>query len=141
MIQVKRVYEPPSPSDGRRILVDRLWPRGLTKAVARVDEWERDLAPSQDLRIWYGHEPSKFHRFRERYRRELLQKSDALATLAIQIERETVTLLCAAKHPELSNAAVLKEVLAEVVEAGGAPAVPKRRAIPAPRRALKARRR
>jgi uncharacterized protein YeaO (DUF488 family) len=139
MIQLRRVYEPPLPTDGRRVLVDRLWPRGLTKARARVDNWERDLAPSTGLRMWYGHEPSKFPRFRERYRMELLQQREALATLAIETERETVTLLCAASDLARSNAAVLKDVLEEVLDAGPSPATDERTRPPSRKRSPPAR--
>ncbi len=82
VIHTKRVYDPPLPTDGRRILVDRLWPRGLTKERARVDAWERDLAPSTELRIWFGHDVSRFSSFRQRYRKELLRRRDALVALA-----------------------------------------------------------
>lgn len=126
MIQVKRVYDPPMPSDGTRVLVDRLWPRGVTKARARVDVWQRDLAPSQELRFWYGHEPSRFLGFRKRYRLELFQQREALSMLAIEAELGTVTLLCAATDPNRSNAAVLKDLLEEVLEGGRAPFAPRR---------------
>lgn len=118
MIRLRRVYDPPSSSDGVRILVDRLWPRGLTKERARVGAWRRDLAPSDGLRRWYGHDPARFTRFRERYRLELLQRREALATIAIQAERTTVTLLYAAKGSSRSNAAVLRELIEEVLGGG-----------------------
>ncbi len=118
MIRLWRVYDPPSSSDGVRILVDRLWPRGLTKERARVGAWRRDLAPSDGLRRWYGHDPARFTRFRERYRLELLQRREALATIAIQAERTTVTLLYAAKDSSRSNAAVLRELIEEVLGGG-----------------------
>lgn len=123
MIRTKRVYDPPSPLDGQRILIDRLWPRGLTKERARVDLWSRDLAPSPELRTWFGHEPDRFPRFRERYRNELLRQRDALATLALEAERSPVTLLYAAKDGEHCNATVLKELLEEILGGGHAPAV------------------
>ncbi len=118
MIRVKRVYEPPSPTDGKRVLIDRLWPRGLTKLEARVDRWERDLAPSHELRKWFSHDPARFLEFRERYRRELRAHRDALADLAAGTERETVTLVFAAKDAEHSNAAVLQELLVELRNGG-----------------------
>ena len=114
MIQTKRVYASPSRSDGRRVLIDRLWPRGLTKRQAQIDLWERELAPSSQLRTWFGHDPTKFARFRERYRAELMRHRDALVSLVLQSERETVTLVYAAKDPQHSNAAVLKELLEEI---------------------------
>ncbi len=121
MIRTKRVYDPASPSDGRRILIDRLWPRGLTKERARVDNWHKDLAPSSELRIWYGHDPAKFPRFRERYRTELLRQREALANLAVESKSGTVTLVYAAKDARHSNATILKELLEEILRGGPAP--------------------
>lgn len=114
MIQTKRVYASPSRSDGKRVLIDRLWPRGLTKGEARIDLWERELAPSSQLRTWFGHDPARFARFRERYRAELMRQRDALVSLVLQSERETVTLVYAAKDSQHSNATVLKELLEEI---------------------------
>lgn len=119
MIQTKRVYDSPSRSDGKRVLIDRLWPRGLTKTAARVDRWERDLAPSAELRKWFGHDPRRFPVFRERYRMELLRHREALASLALDGEREPMTLVYAASDSEHCNAVVLKELLEEVLEGGG----------------------
>ncbi|HEU4726544.1 MAG TPA: DUF488 family protein [Kofleriaceae bacterium] len=108
MIRLKRAYEPPARSDGHRVLVDRLWPRGLRKADARIDEWLKDVAPSHELRRWFGHEPGRFPEFRERYLREL--RSDAaraaLAELARRAARRTVTLVYSA-HDEVHNNAVV----------------------------------
>lgn len=115
MIRTKRAYEPASPGDGRRILIDRLWPRGVTKAEAEIDEWRRDLAPSDELRVWFRHDPMRFPRFRERYREELLEHRDALASLASESRRRPLTLVYAAKDSERSNAVVLKELLEEVL--------------------------
>lgn len=120
MIRLKRVYAAPSPLDGTRILVDRLWPRGLTRQRACVGVWRRDLAPSDGLRRWYGHDRNRFAGFRERYRLELLRQRDSLAELAVQAERTTVTLLHAAKDSKHSNAAVLRELIGEVLEGGPA---------------------
>ncbi len=116
MIRIKRAYEPPSPEDGRRILIDRLWPRGVRKEEARIDEWRKELAPSDQLRRWFGHEPAKFPEFRERYRKELLRQRDSLAALAIEAERSVVTLVYAAKDSEHCNATVLKELLEESIQ-------------------------
>ena len=116
MIRIKRAYEPPSPEDGRRILIDRLWPRGVRKEEARIDEWRKELAPSDQLRKWFGHEPAKFPEFRERYRKELLRQRDSLAALAIEAERGVVTLVYAAKDSEHCNATVLKELLEESLQ-------------------------
>ncbi len=113
MIRIKRVYDPPAPGDGRRILVDRLWPRGLSKRAARVDEWMRDIAPSDALRRWYGHDPDRFLEFRDRYRDELVHQAAKVSALAVRSEREPVTLLYAARDGPSSNAAVLRELLEE----------------------------
>lgn len=117
---MKRVYEPPEPDDGYRVLVDRLWPRGLRKEQARVDEWLRDLAPSDDLRRWYGHDPRKWEEFRRRYREELLspERRAALDRLVRQARLGPVTLVTATRDLEISNAAVLREVLTEAVGTG-----------------------
>ncbi len=120
MIRLKRVYDPPSPSDGTRVLVDRLWPRGLTKRAARVDIWQRDLAPSDELRTWYGHDVDRYPRFRERYRLELVRQRESIVNLALAGERRTVTLLYAAKDSRHSNAAVLGELLEEALAGGSA---------------------
>jgi uncharacterized protein YeaO (DUF488 family) len=112
MITIKRAYEAPSPADGTRILVDRLWPRGLTKSKARVDEWRKDLAPSEELRKWYAHDPLRFERFRCRYRAELLRRPEAWTDLVRLAGEGTVTLLFAARSPDQNNAAVLRELIA-----------------------------
>lgn len=115
MIRIKRAYESPASTDGDRILIDRLWPRGLTKERARIDAWRRDLAPSDELREWYGHQADRFPRFRERYRMELLRNRAALVELALATERGPVTLVYAAKDADHSNATVLRELLEEVI--------------------------
>lgn len=117
MLRTKRVYALPSPDDGTRILVDRLWPRGLTKEKARVDEWRRELAPSPELRTWYGHAPERYPEFRERFRRELAPHREALIELARRSRRWTVTLVYAAKDSEHCNAGVLKELIDELATA------------------------
>lgn len=111
MIRVKRVYEDASPEDGLRVLVDRLWPRGLNKQKARVDLWVKDIAPSHELRTWFGHDPAKWKDFQSRYRRELKEQSDALALLKQKCKEGTVTLLFAARDEEHNNALVLKSLL------------------------------
>lgn len=111
MIALKRVYDPPSPRDGRRILVDRVWPRGLSRERARIDEWVRGLAPSDRLRKWFGHDPAKWDEFRERYRQELQAQPDAVRALARRAARERITLVFGARDPEHNNAVALKEVL------------------------------
>ncbi|MGA2255410.1 MAG: DUF488 domain-containing protein [Thermoguttaceae bacterium] len=111
MIQLKRVYEKPSRKDGLRILVDRLWPRGLTKERAAVEFWLKDVAPSTELRKWFGHDPVKWKQFQARYRKELGAKKDALALLKQKCEEHTVTLLYGSRDEEHNEALVLKSVL------------------------------
>ena len=107
--RIKRVYEPPAKSDGIRVLVDRLWPRGVKKTDAKLDCWMKEIAPSQELRKWFGHEPERFTEFKRRYRKELLK--DALAALRDLGKGRTVTLLYGAKDPEMNQAAVLLALL------------------------------
>src|SRR4051812_7116959 len=111
MINLKRVYESPSPQDGLRVLVDRLWPRGLTKERAAIDLWVKDVAPSTELRKWFGHDPAKWKQFQIRYRNELHEKKDALQELKQQIKGKTVTLVYGARDEEHNEALVLKKVL------------------------------
>ncbi|CAH2031270.1 DUF488 domain-containing protein [Trichlorobacter ammonificans] len=111
MIRTKRIYDQPAADDGRRILVDRLWPRGLSREEARLDLWMREIAPSDELRRWYGHDPQRWEEFRTRYRQELYNQSQALAELRRWSNDETVTLLFAAKNIEQNNAVVVKEVV------------------------------
>ena len=114
-IQLKRVYRPPSAHDGVRVLVDRLWPRGLSKMDAAADLWLKDVAPSPALRRWYGRDPRRWERFRNRYRLELAQRQQALHTLDELRRRRPVTLLFAASDEAHSHAVVLREVLEEGV--------------------------
>jgi uncharacterized protein YeaO (DUF488 family) len=110
-IAIKRVYEPLSSEDGLRILIDRLWPRGLSKAKLKLDAWPRAISPSTELRKWYGHEPSRFAEFRRRYRAELAGEKDDLAALRSLIKGHKATLLTATHELDLSHAVVLREVL------------------------------
>jgi len=112
-LRVARIYDDPSAADGRRILVDRLWPRGVSKEKAKLDDWCKEVAPSDDLRRWYGHEPERFEEFSTRYRAELKQgeRAEALSRIAAEARTGTVTLLTATKEPDLSQAAVLKSVI------------------------------
>jgi uncharacterized protein YeaO (DUF488 family) len=110
-IRLKRVYDDPGRGDGHRVLVDRLWPRALSRERARVDEWARDLAPSNELRRWYGHRPERFAEFRRRYLQELGERRAELAELRRRARRGRVTVLFAARDAERSNAAVLAEAL------------------------------
>jgi uncharacterized protein YeaO (DUF488 family) len=111
LLQIKRVYDRPERTDGRRILVDRLWPRGLSKAVAAIDFWAKDVAPSHELRRWYGHVPEKWPEFKRRYFAELDVNSEEVTRLRSQMGRGTVTLLFGSKETRLNNAAALKEYL------------------------------
>ena len=111
MIQLKRVYEKPSPADGLRILVDRLWPRGLSKQGAALTLWLKDVAPSTELRKWFGHDPAKWKQFQTRYRKELRDKQDALDLLRQKSKDNTVTLLYGARDEEHNEALVLKAIL------------------------------
>ncbi len=116
MLKIKRAYDPPDPADGYRVLVDRLWPRGLGKEGAQLDEWRPDIAPTNVLRVWFAHDPGKWDEFRERYRNELLAsgRMEDLATLAARAGKGTVTLLFGARDREKNNAAALREILEEL---------------------------
>jgi uncharacterized protein YeaO (DUF488 family) len=110
-ISIKRVYEPASAKDGMRILVDRLWPRGMSKASLKFDAWPRDIAPSNELRKWYGHDPKRFAEFRRRYRSELNAHRTDLAALRAKLKGRTATLLTATREVDLSHATVLRQIL------------------------------
>jgi uncharacterized protein YeaO (DUF488 family) len=112
-VRVRRIYEPVTEQDGIRVLVDRLWPRGMSKNRAEIDEWYRDIAPSTALRRWYAHDPQRFTEFRRRYRLELAtgEQAAALLHLATLAQGRTVTLLTASRDPAISEAVVLAELL------------------------------
>jgi uncharacterized protein YeaO (DUF488 family) len=110
-IAIKRAYDKPSPQDGMRILIDRLWPRGLSKAKLKIDAWPRELTPSTDLRKWYGHEPARFAEFRRRYRAELAEHAKELAALRATVKGQAATLITATREVDLSHAAVMREML------------------------------
>lgn len=114
-IRVRRAYEEAASADGARVLVDRIWPRGLRKDAAQLDEWAKDVAPSTELRTWYGHDPAKFDEFRRRYTAELDEPvaREALARLSALAADRPVTLLTATKELDLSQAAVLAGLLRE----------------------------
>jgi uncharacterized protein YeaO (DUF488 family) len=111
--RVARIYDEPTAQDGRRVLVDRLWPRGVSKEAAKLDEWCKEVAPSSELRRWYGHEPDRFEEFAARYRAELSdgERAKALSQIATDSRSGVVTLLTATKKPEISEAAVIKAVI------------------------------
>jgi uncharacterized protein YeaO (DUF488 family) len=113
-VRVARVYDAPEPTDGMRVLVDRLWPRGLAKAAAALDDWCKQIAPSAELRGWYGHDPDRFAEFTQRYRAELAEpeRIAALDTLRARSRQGPVTLLTATKDLAISHASVLAELMA-----------------------------
>ena len=111
MIRVRNAYEPPLREDGFRVLVDRLWPRGLKKEKAAVDLWLRDVAPSAELRRWFGHDHARWNEFRRRYRRELRDKPQLLTFLRSRGRRGTVTLVFGARDREFNNAVALRNQL------------------------------
>ena len=111
MIKLKRVYQEPSPADGLRILVDRLWPRGLTKERAAVDLWLKELAPSTELRKWFGHDPAKWREFQTRYREEVHDNDEVLQVLKEKAKKNTVTLVYGARDEHHNEALVLKQIL------------------------------
>jgi uncharacterized protein YeaO (DUF488 family) len=112
-VQVRRIYDNPSADDGIRVLVDRRWPRGVSKASAELDEWCIDVAPSDALRKWYGHSPDKFEEFGSRYRKELEDpgRAAALRYLRLMTAHSRLTLLTATKRADISQAAILAEIL------------------------------
>jgi uncharacterized protein YeaO (DUF488 family) len=134
MMKIKRVYDTPESEDGLRVLVDRLWPRGLSKEQARVDWWVKEIAPSDELRRFFGHDPARWPEFRARYLRELETKGPLLAEIADRARQQTVTLLYAARDDLHNNALVLRELLGEkesIIESD----LPKRRFVDAKKQA------
>ena len=112
-VAVKRIYDEPAAADGMRLLVDRIWPRGVSKERAALDGWLRELAPSPALRKWYGHDPARWTEFRKHYRAELRSRRPAMESLRRLATGRRVTLLYATRDSSRSNAAVLKELVAE----------------------------
>ncbi len=110
-IRLKRAYEPPTEEDGNRILVERLWPRGISKEDAAIDHWPKEIAPSTELRKWFGHDPDRWEEFRKRYWAELDQKGDLLDDLRQKLKEGPVTFVFAAKDEEHNSAVALKEYL------------------------------
>jgi uncharacterized protein YeaO (DUF488 family) len=111
MIKIKRAYDKISPDDGERILIDRLWPRGLTKTRAQIDEWIKDIAPSNELRKWFAHDLSKWHEFNKRYTEELKSRTNLVELLIEKAKNGNITLLFSAKDTEHNNAVVLSEFM------------------------------
>ena len=113
MVKIKRAYDPLSSDDGKRILVDRLWPRGIKKEDAAIDEWLKDIAPSTELRRWYSHDPAKWGEFKKRYKIELKDKIGIVDRLRQESKKRTITFLFSAKERELNNAVALKQFIEE----------------------------
>lgn len=116
MIAIKRVYEQPTSEDGFRILVDRLWPRGVSKENARIDLWVRELSPSNELRRWYQHDPDKWNEFKKRYFTELQEKKQSLDEFLQKISAKDVTFVFSSKELQWNNAVALKEFVESVLE-------------------------
>ncbi|WP_133851158.1 DUF488 family protein [Labedaea rhizosphaerae] len=112
-MSIRRVYDPPASADGRRVLVDRVWPRGVRKDALELDEWLKDVAPSTQLRKWYAHDPDRFDEFTSRYREELSGGDAAAALAELRSVTGPLTLLTATKDLDLSHATVLRDLLAE----------------------------
>jgi uncharacterized protein YeaO (DUF488 family) len=111
MIKIKRIYDPVSPEDGKRIYIDRLWPRGMKNDEVRIDEWLKELAPSDGLRKWFSHDPAKYREFKKRYLEELDRKQDLVKKIRSEGRKGTVTLLFSAKDTKHNNATALKDLL------------------------------
>ncbi len=110
-IAIKRIYDKPSDKDGYRVLVDRLWPRGVSKIIAHLDEWNKDIAPSTELRKWFDHKAERFDEFANLYQEELMTKKKELNRLRTIAKTKSVTLLYGAKDPEINHAAILRDIL------------------------------
>jgi uncharacterized protein YeaO (DUF488 family) len=116
MIKIKRVYEPAEPSDGRRFLVDRVWPRGMRKDAAHVEAWLKEAGPSDELRKWFGHDPQRWAQFRRRYLRELAGRGDVLAPLVQAAREGDITLVYSARDEQHNQAVVIKGMLEELLK-------------------------
>ena len=114
-VRVKRVYDQPAKADGYRMLVDRLWPRGLKKSEARIDEWLREIAPSTALRKWFNHDPDKWKEFKKKYSAELDDHREQVEKLAREARKRTITLLFSARDTEHNNAVALKEYIEQLM--------------------------
>jgi uncharacterized protein YeaO (DUF488 family) len=119
MIQIKRVYDPASPRDGQRFLVDRLWPRGIKKDDLKIETWNKDVAPSNELRHWYGHDPDKWCEFNQRYFDELDERPEAWKPLLEAARKGDITLLFSSKELELNNAVTLRAYLEQRLKKEG----------------------
>jgi uncharacterized protein YeaO (DUF488 family) len=110
-VQIRRIYDPAEASDGYRVLVDHVWPRGISRDRARLDQWAREIAPSDDLRKWFSHDPERFEEFRARYRDELAAHSEAIEALRERADKGRLTIVYAARDRAHNNAVVLAELL------------------------------
>jgi uncharacterized protein YeaO (DUF488 family) len=119
-VRLKRAYEPPTDADGYRVLIDRLWPRGISRGRASLDDWERELAPTAELRRWFGHDPSRFEEFRSRYLEELRRQRPRIAKLRRRARSGTLTLVYSARDTEHNDAVVLADVLRRGLPSSGA---------------------
>jgi uncharacterized protein YeaO (DUF488 family) len=117
-VRAKRIYDPQDHTDGYRVLIDHIWPRGVSREHARLDEWARELAPSDELRKWFDHSPARFAEFRARYRAELAAQSDRIDELRRRAANDPLTILYAARDRDHNNAVVLAELLRDVRGAG-----------------------
>lgn len=115
-IRIKRVYEEPDKADGRRILVDRLWARGVSKDRAKVDVWAKEIAPSTELRRWYGHDPNKWTEFKSRYAAELDVNFDQVEEIVKEVQAGVVTFLYSSKEEQLNNAVALKQYIESIIQ-------------------------
>lgn len=112
-IKAKRIYDDPAKNDGYRLLVDRIWPRGVSKEEAKLDDWNKEIAPSTELRKWFGHKEERFEEFKKRYKKELEKHKNDMKEIAKIANKKTVILLYGAKDEKMNQAVVLKEVLEE----------------------------
>jgi uncharacterized protein YeaO (DUF488 family) len=119
MIKLKRAYDKPARADGERVLVERLWPRGLTKEKAKIDLWLKEVAPSTELRRWFGHDPDRWSEFRKRYRAELKDKEDLIETLRKKSNQGTITFVYSARDEEHNGALALKKFVEGSSKGGG----------------------
>ncbi len=116
ILRIKRVYETPEQTDGRRILVDRLWPRGVSKQKAKVDVWIKEIAPSTELRHWYGHDPDKWIEFKNRYIAELKANPEPVDAVLAEVREGIVTFIYSAKETRMNNAVVLRDYVASIMD-------------------------
>ncbi|MBS1488255.1 MAG: DUF488 domain-containing protein [Bacteroidetes bacterium] len=113
-MKIKRIYDQPETEDGYRVLIDRLWPRGISKEKATIDEWNKEVTPSTELRKWFGHKPELFEKFKGLYKEELKTKKDELKRLKAIANKQNLTLLYGAKDPHINHAVILLEVLKKI---------------------------